>query len=495
MSAGTFTVGSDSLGREGASVRLLAANVVLSGFAAWAVPGNRVGLGVLLVAAGIVSVVVWAGSVPLRLDNAAYGCLALALASMSALRSAEWLLVLDGFAAAALAAFAVAGARTWMEVRRAPLVVTSRAAEAIPFLGRGVRRLTAGRSFSPALRGIGVGAILLAAFGGLFVSADRAFSQLTRDYLVPDIDIALLPARAMVFVLVAVSATGLVLAGPQLAHLGPPRLLPARHAAIPDRGGGERRGRRGLAPIEWLLALGLLDLLFVAFVAVQITVLFAGHDYVLRTAGLSYAEYARRGFFQLLAAAALTLAVVAGASRWATTNRVRDARVLKVLLGVLLLLTLVVLASALRRLLLYEQAFGFTRLRVSVHAVIVWLAGLLVLVMAAGALRRARWLPRAVVLFTAVAMLVFNAANPDALVANRNLARFAETGRIDLSYLAGLSPDGVPALSELPPRLRACVFEPHAGLLTEPDPWPAWNLGRARARAVLEQTTELSCST
>jgi hypothetical protein len=496
LSVASLAVGSESLEREGASAGLLAATVSLAGFAAWTVPGNRLGLGAVLVAGGITVVVLSSRAAPLRPDTAMYGVFALALASMAAVRSAEWLLAVDALAAAVLGTLAVAGGSAWDDVRRAPLVLTSRTAEAVPFLGRGVRRVTAGRRWSPALRGMGMGAVLLAVFGGLFVSADRAFAQLTRDFLVPDIDLSLLPARITIFFLVAVSATGLVIAGPRFAHLGPPRLLDALRPATftEEEEEGARRGRGGLAPIEWGLALGLLDLLFLAFVGVQIAVLFAGHDYVLRTAGLTYAEYARQGFFQLLAAAALTLAVVAGASRWATPRGPRNARVRDLLLGVLLLLTLVVLASALKRLLLYEEAFGFTRLRVSVHAVILWLAGVLILVIAAGALRRTRWLTPAVVGLSAVSLLAFNLVNPDGLVATRNVERYEETGRLDLGYLSGLSPDAVPSLSELPAPLRACALRPHAGLLAEPDRWPGWNLSRARARAVLEGTGEVPCS-
>ena len=492
MNVASIAAVSGSVDREGASARFLAAILALSAFAAWVVPGHRLGLGMLLVSVGIAAVVLSARPTRLQPDSLAHGSFAVALASMFAVRSAEWLLALDGLAAASLAALTVAGGNTWNEVRRAPVVVASRAVASIPYLGRGASRLTAGRQFSPALRGIGVGAILLTVFGALFVSADRAFAELTRG-LLPDINLALLPARTTVFILVAMSATGLVLAGPRFAHVVSAGLLETRHGAIPEA--GDRQRWHGLAPVEWMLALGLLDLLFVAFVAVQIAVLFAGHDYVLRTAGLTYAEYARQGFLQLLAAAALTLGVVAGASRWARPRGARDARVRDVLLGVLLVLTLVVLASALKRLLLYEEAFGFTRLRVSVHAVILWLAGVLVLVMAAGAFHRGRWLPRAVVSFSAAALLVFNFANPDALVAARNVARFEETGRVDLSYLAGLSPDAVPALAALPPQLRACALERHGELLGQPDSWPAWNLGRERARVVLRQPTGVPCST
>jgi hypothetical protein len=492
MSAGSIVAGSEA--RQGAPAQLLAGTLTLSVFAAWAVPGNRLGLGAVIVAFGIAAVVVWARAVPLRPETGAYAGLALAFASMAAIRSAEWVVAFDILAAGALATLAVVGGATWADMGRAAVVVTSRALEATPFLARGAGRLTAGRQLSPALRGMVLGTALVAVFGSLFISADRAFAELAREFVLPDIDLALLPARAAVLVATALAATALVIAGPRFAHLGPPRLLQAARAAALGDEGEERRPRPGLAPVEWMVALGLLDVLFAAFVGVQLAVLFGGQHHVLRTAGLTYAEYARQGFFQLVAAAALTLLVVALASRWARRRQPRDQRVLDILLGILLVLTLVVLASALKRLVLYEQVLGFTRLRISVHAVILWLAGVLIMVIAAGALSRGSWLPRAVVFFSAAGLLVFNLSNPDALVADRNVERFQHGGRLDVDYLAGLSADAVPSLAALPEGIRQCVLTPHADLLYEPDAWPEWNLGRERARVTLEQVFPAVCS-
>ncbi|MBA2384669.1 MAG: DUF4173 domain-containing protein [Actinobacteria bacterium] len=83
------------------------------------------------------------------------------------------------------------------------------------------------------------------------------------------------------------------------------------------------------------MPLALLDLLFLAFVAVQFAVLFGGHDRVVETAGLTYADYARSGFWQLLAATVLTFAVVGGALARAHTRGPRDRLLLRLLLGVL----------------------------------------------------------------------------------------------------------------------------------------------------------------
>jgi hypothetical protein len=212
---------------------------------------------------------------------------------------------------------------------------------------------------------------------------------------------------------------------------------------------------RRLQPAEWLPALALLDLLFAAFVTVQLTVLFGGHDHVLRTTGLTYAQYARQGFVELIVAAALTLAVAAVAGRHAARANATQRRALSVLTGLLFALTLVVLASALRRLGLYEDAYGFTRTRLFAHGVILWLAALFVLVAVLTAL------------------------------AERNAARFAGSGRIDTSYLNGLSADAVPRLTQLPPAVRACSLSEQAARLSDRDGVAEANIARSRARSAL----------
>ena len=193
--------------------------------------------------------------------------------------------------------------------------------------------------------------------------------------------------------------------------------LAVARAAGPARAGAP--GRPRLARTEWLLPLVSLVALFAAFVAVQIAVLFGGHDHVLRTAGLSYADYAHQGYGQLIAAAMLTLAVIAGASRWARLEGRRDERLLRALLVALCALCLVVLASALKRLGLYEQAYGYTRLRLLADANILWLGAVLALVVAALLAGRAAWLVRAIVIVSAAGAVAFAAANPDGRIAAR----------------------------------------------------------------------------
>jgi hypothetical protein len=231
---------------------------------------------------------------------------------------------------------------------------------------------------------------------------------------------------------------------------------------------------------------GVLVALFAVFVTVQLAGLFGGSEYVLRTANLTYAEYARGGFWQLLAVTVLTLGVIAGTVRFASTESAADRLWLRVLLGALAGLTLVIVASALTRMWSYQQAYGFTVLRLLVEATEVWLGVIYVLVIAAGVTLRTSWLPRAAVATGIGTLLVLSALNPDGLIAEQNVARWQETNKIDVPYLAGLSADAVPALTELPPELRNCLLVKIAdGLVLEED-WRTWNLSRQQARAVLE---------
>lgn len=96
---------------------------------------------------------------------------------------------------------------------------------------------------------------------------------------------------------------------------------------------------------------------------------------------------------------------------------------------------------------------------------------------------RGRWLATAAAATAAVVMLALAVADPDALIARHNVARWTAGGKIDTAYLAGLSDDAVPHLDELPEPLRSCTLAARApsddGLLS-------WNLARRRAAALLQ---------
>lgn len=438
--------------------------------AATLLPGTPVGLALFLVALAVA-----AAAAPLRggadpVWSLLLGGLALALAVSACVRDAGWVVAGELAAAVVLGSLAMSAPRGWRATALAAVAAPLR----MPFGARGIAAEVAGllpasrsRTAFAVGRGLVLAGALLAVFGVLFATGDRAFAQLAGDVLPNELPLDYLPLRLACFGLVTSLAGGLV------------------HAAgVADA--SARRPLLRLGRVEWLLALGALNLLFALFVAVQLAVLFGGDGYVRDTAGLTYAQYARSGFAQLVVVGALTLAVVGAALRWARTENARDVRGLRALLAALCLLTLVVLASALHRLGLYEQAYGFTRPRLAVHALLLFGGGLFVLVVAALASGRRGWLARATVLLGALAALAFWAGDPDGRIATHNVERYESTGRLDAAYLAGLSADAVPALLRLPRRLRARVLgRQRARLLREPDGVAGANLSRARARDAL----------
>ena len=419
-------------------------------------PGERLGIAVPVVAALLLAAAGVAFRVsPLRL---LLGGLALALAAQAALLDATWVLVLDLAAAWVLASLAAGGVA--LDALTAPALRLRLAPALAP---RPTER------HEPALRGVATGAIVLLPFLLLFLSADAAFAGFAGDLPLPSGGSLL--GRVALLVVVLAAGLGLGLAA---------RHPPTQWESFP--------GRR-LSFAEWCIPLALLNGLFLTFVAVQVAVLFGGHDQVLQTEGLTYAEYARSGFWQLLAATALTFVVIGVALVFADVRRRRDAVVLRLLLGLLCALAFVVVVSSLHRLGLYEEAFGLTRLRLLAETLALWLGAMLVL--AAAALAARAVLARTgtiAVLATAAGLLTFSLSSPDRRIAERNIERWQATGSLDELYLAELSADAVPALVELPGGARLRVTTGLRERLRGGDPWGSANLSRARARDLLRSS-------
>jgi Domain of unknown function (DUF4153) len=288
-------------------------------------------------------------------------------ASFVAWRDSPWLLGLDALGIAG--AIAIGALRS--PAVRVPLVdyasgLSAAGASAVggafPLLAEDIRWRELGgtaRRAAAVARGLALATPLLVLFGGLFVAADVIFQHLFGS-VVPQ---PLAPLRHAVFVLLwAWVSAGL------LRDLVAPR----EHAPPSARA----RPRLGIVEIGTVLAL--LDLLFLAFVAVQFRYLFGGRGLVEARAHLTYAEYARHGFFELVAVAALVLPLLLLADWALERKRRRDDIVFAALAVTLVLLLLAVVASALERLWIYQQEYGLTELRVYATALVLWLGVVLV---------------------------------------------------------------------------------------------------------------------
>jgi hypothetical protein len=257
-----------------------------------------------------------------------------------------------------------------------------------------------------------------------------------------------------------------------------------------------------LGATDITFALGALNVLFAAFVVVQIGWLFGGESLVLRTTGLGYAEYARRGFFELMCVAGLLLPVLLASRALIPESETRTLRLHSRLALPLVVLLGAMMVSAGARMRLYVQYYGLSVDRLYATAIMIWLAIVFIWFVATVPRSRPRAFATGLVASGYAVLLALHLLNPDALVARTNLAR-GETARAgtagaDPRYLASLGGDAVPvlvsALLSTPPggdadaagarcAAAASVLDRWTGErgAQKTGSWTQWNLARNRA--------------
>jgi two-component system, OmpR family, sensor histidine kinase BaeS len=459
---------------KGVPVQPLAVLAAL-GVGAWAAltwPERNVGVAVTLtlLAAGLL---MWVVARHRRNPwTIACAVLAAVLTTTTMFRDAGGVVALAVLVGVVVAAAGTTAARTLLSVPLSVMAWPLSGLRGLPLLGRTITATSKVSKLWPVLRTVGLSLVALALFGGLFASGDALFGSWA-EALVPDLGWDTIVARTFVLVLVA----GVALAGAYLA-LNPP---PVADVALPE-------SRRTTHRWEWAVPVGIVVALFLGFLVAQATAMWGGHEYLEQTTGLTYAEYVHQGFGQLTVATFLTVVVVGLTMHLAPRATSTDRLLLRVLLGALCVLTLAVVASALYRMSLYQDAFGYTVLRVFVDGFELWLGLVVVFLLAAGVKLSGWWVPRAVLVSAAVFALGSAAMNPDAWVAARNIDRFDAGKSLDTAYLSTLSADATPVIVErLPSELAACVTTGWSGTPFETDDWLAWNLGRSRAATARDQ--------
>jgi len=350
------------------------------------------------------------------------------------------------------------------------------------------------RRLGPVLWGLALAVPLLLVFGALFAAADAVFANVLQGMFAWLQDYPQLLARLIMSLILSWLALGLARRA-FTARMNPPALEAYANLDFLRLG----------APTA-ITALVLVDLLFLGFVLVQAVYLFGGADTLART-GLTYSAYARRGFFELVTVAALVLGLILLLDWLTRFEAGRGRRIINLLHGALIALTLVILASALFRMRLYQQEFGLTELRFYTTAFMAWL-GIVLIWLAVTVLRvpgpggdspgRRRFAFGALVAGLAL-VVVLDLASPDALIARTNLARAAAgVGQpLDAGYLAQtLSADAVPAAvtglaAVTDPAVQtklACDLQAQAGILTkraDKTDWRGANWGVSAARRAL----------
>lgn len=431
---------------------------------------------------------------PLPADRVAVLAIAVLLCSVSGWRDSDALTVFGILSALALLAIGF-GLAPGLAVRRVSPVAGIAAAIAVGVsfpisilrLATAGQWQTAGRGRSAgrallALRIVLLTVPLLVVFGLLFRAADAVFAaQVDR---VIDLDFDGVGPHVWWLIFGFVVAAGALTTSVAVT-------LPNEIAvAVPER---HRLGR-----VEVAIALGLLSTLFALFVVVQIRYLFGGEDAVTSSIDLTYAQYAREGFFQLVVASLLLLPVLAGID-WARKRDVASSRLFIGFSITLVALLFVIMASAWQRLAIYRDAFGLTESRLYAAATLPWLAVALVWFLVSVARRRMEHFLAGAALLAVGVLLAITALNPDSFIARTNLARLDDGRPFDATYASILSADAIPTLIErfdTLPAAEQCILATaiRDRQSEDGDGLRSWNWSRARvSRLVAENEDRLTC--
>ncbi len=203
-----------------------------------------------------------------------------------------------------------------------------------------------------------------------------------------------------------------------------------------------------LGMVESGIIMGSVVALFAAFVGIQFAYFFGG-EHTIQVAGISYSQYARRGFFELVAVSVLTLGLSLFLDYVSVRQSKRENIVFRVLALLIVALTSIMLVSAAQRMWLYEQAFGFTQLRVYTHVFMLWLGVLFGFFVLAVFRLRMNIFALGLVLTVIGYVVTLNLMNVDLYIADRNIARYHQGQDLDIAFLNILSADAVPAILPL----------------------------------------------
>lgn len=486
--------------------RVLLAGLALGLLAELTLDGPAFGIGMPVVIAAILGVA-WLVRRPGRALDPLDAWLpigAAILALLVAVRGDPFLAALDTVLAAALVGASLAA--------MSGLAVTRRSASVIAMMGawgleavmvgaaRAIDRTKPTRDlriesvptwFAPVGRGLIIGLPIGLIFIVLFASADPIFRDTVADLLGFRVDLGDLPGRALFTLAAAWLSAGTI----SIAATGLPEM---ERSSLGAAARTRPLASRSIGLSEALVILAVIDLVVGSFVGLQVAYLFGGLD-TLQAAGITYAQYARRGFFELVAAACLASSIVVVLEAMVE----RRTRAYLVALVALVALTALVLISASLRLGLYQAAYGWTELRLYVLAAIVTMGAGLVIMMGLVLTDLSRWLGHAFAVLGLVSLVGLNVIAPASFVAARNIERVMDPSLVppdghsglDADYLAVLPDDAIPvmvdALPGLPTRegreVLTILRRRDSELGSDPaygSPF-AWNLGRERARAAL----------
>jgi len=339
----------------------------------------------------------------------------------------------------------------------------------------------------PIVRGILIAIPILAIFASLLSSADMVFAQ-RLDSFIQLFRLEKLPEYIFRVIYIIIGAYLLV--GVFL------------HAALSSQNGkliGEEKPLVSpfLGSIESSIILGSVAVLFTLFVIIQFQYFFGGQVNI-HIDSYTYAEYARKGFGELITVAVFSLLLFLGLSGITRRENPKQRNVFSGLGIAIVVLVGIMLVSAFKRLVLYENAYGFSQLRTYTHVFMIWLALLLLAVVVLELIRMERKFALAALLASIGFAGSLILMNVDGFIVRQNVERAVRGQELDVAYLASLTSDSIPTLvdefkdTELPKGIHeqigaslACIKIVNNHRETELD-WRSFNYSKFKGQKLLD---------
>lgn len=181
-----------------------------------------------------------------------------------------------------------------------------------------------------------------------------------------------------------------------------------------------------------------INTVYLIFTIVQFSYLYAENTNLPNN--MIFSEYARRGFFELVFLTIINQIILFICMKYSDKSNKKVNTLLNFLYSILILLTFNMLFSAAYKMNLYQNAYGFTRLRIGVFAFIILFA-LILSINFIAIWKRNIPVVKCILISILLVYTSFNYLNIDKMIAKNNIEVYKKTNIIDINYLKKLSLD------------------------------------------------------
>ena len=291
--------------------------------------------------------------------------------------------------------------------------------------------------FRSVVKGVVISIPILALFIWLFASADIVFQKYLDKLLIyPDIgNVPEMILRILIVFLASYIFIGIfakVFANKKSETI-----------QLKDNG-----SKKFLGNIESSVVLSSVSLLFLIFIAIQFVYLFGGRDYVWGIEEyITYSEYARKGFGELMAVSIISFLLIFGVDRFGRRENLSQKNLFKILSGILGFEVFIIMGSALTRLSLYVDGYGYTLYRFLSFIFLFYVFSVfLVFLYKIFREKKEELFLFSVFCLTILFWMGVNFLNPDAFIAKKNIERYSQGKQLDCWYFNNLSEDAIPEI-------------------------------------------------